>query len=282
MAFFNSDKRPRGLRAPSLPGSKTSNGFPSRPNQFVASSSQGLSDEDRSPANGGNALPPRSSSRPLVGSDKQAPAGPAAAAAAIAPGPTPLPSPPSMATDKFAPSMATNIPNGRGVNGLSRSPNGITATGRAQPNSFAASTPPEDDLGINVLNIDDNDNVRLDDLIPDPESDSAGNNSSNRGLTPSQSDKQSDNSTTDSWMPPQPEPVAAPVTAIHLNCYQAHRHMAPSNNYWYPVPCMTCQKQDRETRYRCVFCCLRICGSCHQGLIKCEGRSLAAFMKNVR
>ncbi|BAE65518.1 hypothetical protein BDV35DRAFT_397548 [Aspergillus flavus] len=83
------------------------------------------------------------------------------------------------------------------------------------------------------------------------------------------------------WTPPDYEPIAAPLNQLHYACYQEHRSMPTANNLWHPLPCMTCQKYDREVRHRCVFCCLRICASCYQTLQKCPNRSLAQLMKTI-
>lgn len=39
----------------------------------------------------------------------------------------------------------------------------------------------------------------------------------------------------------------------------------------FPPPC----------RWRCTFCCLRICTECKQGLVKCKDRSLMVFMEEL-
>ncbi|KAE8145132.1 hypothetical protein BDV25DRAFT_76948 [Aspergillus avenaceus] len=83
------------------------------------------------------------------------------------------------------------------------------------------------------------------------------------------------------WTPPDFEPVAAPLDKLHYACYQDHRSMPTANNVWHALPCMTCQKYDREIRHRCVFCCLRICASCYQTLQKCPNRSLAQLMETI-
>ena len=57
--------------------------------------------------------------------------------------------------------------------------------------------------------------------------------------------------------------------------------MPVAQNVWCPLPCMTCHNFDREIRHRCVFCALRICESCYQGLQKCQNRSLAELMKTL-
>lgn len=84
------------------------------------------------------------------------------------------------------------------------------------------------------------------------------------------------------WMPPEVEPVAAPLNFLHYDCYQEHRAMPVTQNVWYPVPCMTCQKHDQEIRHRCVFCCLRVCVGCFQALQKCQRRSLQQLMESIQ
>ncbi|KAJ5092200.1 hypothetical protein NUU61_007070 [Penicillium alfredii] len=81
--------------------------------------------------------------------------------------------------------------------------------------------------------------------------------------------------------PPEVEPVAAPLNKVHFMCFQEHRAMPAAPNVWCPVPCMTCHKFDSNVRYRCVFCCLRICQDCYQTLEKCRHRSLKELMYNI-
>jgi hypothetical protein len=57
--------------------------------------------------------------------------------------------------------------------------------------------------------------------------------------------------------------------------------MPVAQNTWCPVPCMTCQKMDREIRHRCVFCCLRVCEGCYLSLQRCQRRSLAELMNQL-
>lgn len=85
----------------------------------------------------------------------------------------------------------------------------------------------------------------------------------------------------DDWEPPAVD-VAAPLGKLHFACYQEHRSMPTSANVWHAVPCMTCQKLDREVRHRCVFCCLRICQGCYQGLLKCQRRSVGELLGMIQ
>ncbi|PGG96249.1 hypothetical protein GX51_07917 [Blastomyces parvus] len=93
-----------------------------------------------------------------------------------------------------------------------------------------------------------------------------------------------DSPTKDKKEPPQKQPrlkknLIPPLTKIHFSCYQSHRYLAPSNNIVYPVPCMTCLNDDQLIRWRCTFCCLRICGDCMQTMQKCKRRSLKELME---
>ncbi|KAJ5902406.1 hypothetical protein N7495_002934 [Penicillium taxi] len=110
------------------------------------------------------------------------------------------------------------------------------------------------------------DNVTpLEDFIPTPESDTSP-------VEPVDNQP---------FLPSDYEPVAAPLNQLHYNCFQEHKSMPVAQNQWYSLPCMTCQKFDREVRHRCVFCCLRICGSCHKSLQKLQNHSLGQLMKNL-
>nr|KMM66884.1 hypothetical protein CPAG_03220 [Coccidioides posadasii RMSCC 3488] len=72
-----------------------------------------------------------------------------------------------------------------------------------------------------------------------------------------------------------------PLTKVHFSCYQSHRSFMVSKNAYYSVPCMTCLKADQQPRYRCTFCCLRVCGDCAKGISNCKDRSLMEFLENL-
>lgn len=107
----------------------------------------------------------------------------------------------------------------------------------------------------------------LEDYIPDPEPVDRDSDT----VSPAILDEEGEE--VDTWTPPEAD-TAAPLTKLHFGCYQEHRSMPIAANVWHAVPCMTCHKSDREIRHRCVFCCLRICEDCYQGLQKCPRRSL--------
>lgn len=63
--------------------------------------------------------------------------------------------------------------------------------------------------------------------------------------------------------PDGPTPVPAPpLTITHRKCYQSHRRILLSRNKVNPVPCMTCGETEGEARWKCIWCALRICGTC--------------------
>lgn len=63
--------------------------------------------------------------------------------------------------------------------------------------------------------------------------------------------------------PDGPIPVPAPpLTITHHRCYQSHRRILLSRNKVNPVPCMTCGETEGESRWKCIWCALRICGVC--------------------
>ncbi|OJJ46295.1 hypothetical protein ASPZODRAFT_67357 [Penicilliopsis zonata CBS 506.65] len=249
MAFFDSDKRPRGLRVPSLgrktkPAATASVPVPQPVQPVQPASSQAAVPVQAAPA---QQMPPT----PLP-AEKRLP-------------PSPLPSPPEYRNRPFAPTQASYTGHSTQAS-YAGPPTQASYTGptRSLPRQQQPATPPEE--------------PPLEDFIPDPESDSTGTQTPAEPstLTPEQSENDSNGG--DAWLPPQPEPIAAPLGKVHFECFTAHRTMHPSNNVWYAVPCMTCLKQDREVRHRCVFCCLRVCATCYDGLLKCENRSLAAFV----
>ncbi|KAL8817464.1 MAG: hypothetical protein Q9223_003706 [Gallowayella weberi] len=76
--------------------------------------------------------------------------------------------------------------------------------------------------------------------------------------------------------------VPAPrLRPIHFACYQMHRKMVCSQNVHHSVPCMSCGTEDDEERWKCVWCCLRICRKCMDTLNKDDGKDLIAVLKQL-
>lgn len=252
MAIFDSEKRPRGLRVPSLTAMK--NGSAASLSQFSfhnkKSPESRTPDEDSTPTtdSGFFPAPPRAAPPPL----KDLPAIPREQ----------LPAPPQ---------ASPMVPPRRQVGGNARisenpapAPQGLR---RAAPPPMFEAAPQSQTSPAPVPVIlsppagEDSEAVTpLEDFIPTPDGTEQA-----PPYTP----------------PLEVEPIAAPLNKVHFACFQEHRNMPVAQNVWYPVPCMTCLKFDRKVRHRCVFCCLRICEDCHQALMKCQNRSLAELMNNL-
>ncbi|KAF3482087.1 uncharacterized protein GIQ15_04846 [Arthroderma uncinatum] len=95
------------------------------------------------------------------------------------------------------------------------------------------------------------------------------------------SDCASDHSAHSVGPPKKVEYHTPPLNKSHFSCYHFHRTFVRSSNVLYPLNCMTCLKSDQEVRWRCVFCCLRICGDCVKGIKSCKDRSLMEFMEKL-
>lgn len=289
--------QPQGLRRPgllskALPG--VGKGLPSRPNELLLRRgiNSGDSPRDSSPLTIASApdLALASSSR----DEKQLPA-------------KPLPTPPAISQQP-----ATTLP----PRGSSLSPR-LNNQGRPSPLSLPATPKPASEplptkelpLPRKSLSPTKRD-IPIEDFIPEPElkspqkpaepfmeSNLAVNSNSTvasisnySNSSPNSNPNSNSNSTTnlarldsdtsnEPYVPPVEENITAPpLTKIHYACYQSHRSMPTSNNVWYAVPCMTCQKVDQEVRHRCTFCCLRVCRACYESLQKCANRSLAELM----
>ena len=75
---------------------------------------------------------------------------------------------------------------------------------------------------------------------------------------------------------------APPVNLTHFNCYQSHRRVFKLPNKYYPVPCMVCHADNSEQRWKCTWCCLRICTDCMDALRKVEGRNLRVVVEALQ
>ncbi|EFX00047.1 hypothetical protein CMQ_7049 [Grosmannia clavigera kw1407] len=61
--------------------------------------------------------------------------------------------------------------------------------------------------------------------------------------------------------------VAAPLPGpVHFLCLHRHREMFRDRNTYHPLSCQACQTPDRSVRWRCKWCCLRVCTSCQAAL----------------
>lgn len=256
MVIFDSEKRPRGLRVPSLTAMK--NGSAASLSQFSfhnkKSPESRTPDEDSTPTTGPGffpAPPPRAAPPP----SKDLPAIPREQL------PAPLqPSP--------------MVPPRRQVGGNAR----ISENPAPTPQGLRRAAPPRSQTPPAPVPVilsppagaDSEALTPLEDFIPTPDG------------TGTPREPVSSGEQASPYTPPlEAEPIAAPLNQVHFACFQEHRNMPVAQNVWCPVPCMTCLKFDRKDRHRCVFCCLRICEGCHQALMKCENRSLAELMNNL-
>lgn len=71
---------------------------------------------------------------------------------------------------------------------------------------------------------------------------------------------------------------APQLTVIHLKCYQFHKNIKESSNVHAPVPCMTCHVEDKEMRWKCTWCCLRVCDKCMETLDGVPDRDLKGML----
>lgn len=80
----------------------------------------------------------------------------------------------------------------------------------------------------------------------------------------------------------QPSTAVPPLTRAHHHCYHSHRSMQLSRNVYAPLPCMTCYREDQEPRWKCSWCCLRICRQCLEHLENSRERTVSDILRTVR
>ncbi|KAI0481609.1 hypothetical protein F4859DRAFT_426563 [Xylaria cf. heliscus] len=83
------------------------------------------------------------------------------------------------------------------------------------------------------------------------------------------------NCTADGVWPPYP------LADRHYNCHLNHIKIVNSRNTYYSLACQTCGTADKERRYVCTYCNLRVCVSCVE-LLTANGRNLRATMDILR
>lgn len=74
---------------------------------------------------------------------------------------------------------------------------------------------------------------------------------------------------------------APPLLPSHFDCYQSHRRMLVSRNIHCPIPCMVCRLEDEQVRWKCIWCCLRVCGRCMESLDKIRRRDLHTLVSKL-
>ncbi|KAL4737581.1 hypothetical protein BDV11DRAFT_191461 [Aspergillus similis] len=263
---------PQPLPSAPQPSSTAGYPYPSPPQTYnnppTPVSVQNLT-STRSPGHDGPAQPPLPAlpaDRPMPRPIPQSTTPPArrpiprsTTAPTTAPGPAAAPAPAQMSTPVYAPApipAPTSVPPVKNLIAQQRTPP-LSEGEPEQRNSNGTSD-------------------SLEELIPSPEPEPELDGASS---TPNEAGSSEEDNRP--FTPPEVEPVAVPLTKLHYACYQDHRAMPAAGNVWYALPCMTCQKFDREIRHRCVFCCLRVCADCYQALQKFPRRSLAQLMETI-
>ncbi|KAF3356607.1 Protein transport protein sec22 [Verticillium dahliae VDG1] len=66
---------------------------------------------------------------------------------------------------------------------------------------------------------------------------------------------------------------ALPIRPSMVDCHQKHRFINRSRQKKYAVACQTCHKADREDRWKCAACELRMCDGCFH-FMNTNGRDL--------
>ncbi|KKA20766.1 Uncharacterized protein T310_5216 [Rasamsonia emersonii CBS 393.64] len=250
----------QGLRRPGASLLTKSKGLPSRPDEAIPPR------KAVNPAETASAVPPSSS---LPSNGYRSPGVEEKSLDA-----KPLPTPPELNTVRQPPRTSS-----------------LSRRDEEGPRQIPASVPRFSNPGFQISPASEE--VPLDEFIPEPEPEpeleperqpSPQEPSRLPNGTPVEGDEGNEvNDPNAPYVPPLPEPmIIPPLTRVHYSCYQSHRSMPVSNNFWYAVACMTCHKVDREIRHRCTFCCLRICSSCFQLLQKCKDRSLAELMSQIK
>lgn len=288
MAIFDSENRPRGLRVPSLTAMK--NGSAASLSQFSFHSKKSVESrtlhEESTPTRDTAAVYPVPPPPPkTVPPSKQLPVIPKHSQPPQAPQPRASPMPRRREVGGNARANEGSAPATQGLRRSAAPPamemtspvleaprqSQLAPASQASVSASAASIPTSDSATLTPSRRVDGDPLTpLEDFIPTP--DGVGT-----PLEPVSSDER-----TSSYTPPLDyEPIAASLNKLHYACFQEHRNMPVAQNVYCPAPCMTCHKFDLEIRYRCVFCCLRICESCHQALMKCKDHSLAELMASL-
>ncbi|KAJ5981624.1 hypothetical protein N7499_009324 [Penicillium canescens] len=297
MAIFDSEKRPRGLRVPSLTAMKSSAATKSQFSFHSKKSTESVPADDSTPKSAQPIPPPAKLAPPP---DKELPSPPKEVLQAPKVNPyfPPIPSPrdgvperrpiervpvpaPTSAPSPVSPSQ----PRTTGMRSQQPKPQPQL---QPDPNTFQQAPAPAPVPAPELIQAqappvtlsppeslpaqEEATSPALEDFIPTPDSTEPPLDvpaMPQRDLAPSP------------FVPPEVEPLAPKLNMVHFQCFQEHRNMPVAQNVWCPLPCFACQKFDIEIRHRCVFCCLRVCEGCYQTLQKCKNRSLEVLLERV-
>jgi hypothetical protein len=78
---------------------------------------------------------------------------------------------------------------------------------------------------------------------------------------------------------PLPQTLIPAITSAHRSCYANHQHNIWSTNMFQPMGCMVCHANDRERKWCCTWCQLRICRSCSEELSMVPRRNLGVYLE---
>ncbi|KAH7406053.1 hypothetical protein DE146DRAFT_431961 [Phaeosphaeria sp. MPI-PUGE-AT-0046c] len=78
---------------------------------------------------------------------------------------------------------------------------------------------------------------------------------------------------------PLPQDLIPAIASPHLTCYTSHQTAIWSNNTFQPMGCMVCRTNDRDRKWCCTWCQLRICRSCSEELKMVPGQSLSLYLR---
>lgn len=78
---------------------------------------------------------------------------------------------------------------------------------------------------------------------------------------------------------PLPITLIPRITPSQLSCYTQHRTNVWSNNVFQPMGCMVCHSNEKDRKFSCTWCQLRICRGCSEELRMIPGGDLGALLK---
>ncbi|KAF2087713.1 hypothetical protein K490DRAFT_65555 [Saccharata proteae CBS 121410] len=72
---------------------------------------------------------------------------------------------------------------------------------------------------------------------------------------------------------------AAALSIVQTDCFHSHRRFHRSHNGFAPVACMVCYATDKEDRWTCSWCALRICQNCRGKLESVPKKNLDVLLR---
>lgn len=78
---------------------------------------------------------------------------------------------------------------------------------------------------------------------------------------------------------PLPLTLVPRITPSQLSCYTSHATSVWSNNVFQPMGCMVCHSNEKERKFSCTWCQLRICRGCSEKLVAIPRRDLGRLLR---